>query len=61
MLMDMEENFLDEAAVAILGCEDIGEFADNLNHVRDQMPHLSDNEYVCYLNELWGSYWSSYS
>ena len=44
MLMDMEDNFLDEAQVAILGCEHEGEFAENLNHARYLMAHLSDNE-----------------
>tara|TARA_R100000951_G_C2631341_1_gene177753 strand:+ start:135 stop:338 length:204 start_codon:yes stop_codon:yes gene_type:complete len=59
MLMDMEDNFLDEAQVAILGCDHEGEFAENLNHARYLMAHLSDNEYVCYVSELWNSYWSN--
>lgn len=60
MLMDMEEKFLDEAQVAVIGCEDVGEFAENLQHARNLMPHLSDNEYVDYLSELWNEHWSNY-
>ena len=61
-MMDLEEQFIDEVSVRIKGCEQVEELMLNLvnGDCMKLISHMSTNEQIDYINELWNSYWSQY-
>lgn len=61
MMMDMEEQFFDEALAAIQGCEHIEEFIAGCDKSKHLVSHMFSNdvEYVDYMSEMWSEYWSN--
>lgn len=62
-MMDLEDQFIDEVSVHIKGCEDVSELMLNLvnGDCMKLISHMSTNEKIDYINELWNSYWSQYA
>ena len=62
-MMDLEEQFLDEVSAHIKGCEHVEELMLSLvnGDCMKLISHMSTNEQIDYINELWDSYWSQYA
>lgn len=62
-MMDLEDQFLDEVLARIKGCEDVSELMLDLvnGDCMQLISHMSTNEQIEYINELWNSYWSEYA
>jgi hypothetical protein len=64
MMMDMEEQFFDEALCVLKdGCECVEEFIAGCNRSKHLVAHMFSNdvEYIDYMSEMWSEYWSNLS
>jgi hypothetical protein len=61
-IMDLEDQFIDEASKRIGSCENIGELLESLE--RDGCMrlciHMTDTEKLEFVDEIWNKYWSEY-
>ncbi len=63
MMMDMEEEFIDEVAARIGGCEQVEDLMLELVNA-DKMrlvSHLSTAEQIDWINEMWNNFWTEYA
>jgi len=63
LAMDLEEQFIDEVAVRIGGCESIDELIDQLDKDKcfENIVHLSGPEKDELVYTLWNDFWSEYN
>ena len=62
-VMDLEDQFIEEASKRIGGCEDIGEFLESLEKdgCMKLCVHMTDREKLEFVDEIWNEFWSDYS
>jgi len=61
-VMDCEEQFINSVNLRIGGCEHITELHMALTRDKcwNDIAHMSDNEKLEFVEELWGEFWSDY-
>jgi hypothetical protein len=59
-IMDLEDQFIDEASKRIGGCEDIGELLESLERdgCMKLCVHMSDTQKLEFVDEIWNEFWS---
>ena len=59
-VMDLEDQFIEEASKRIGGCEDIGELLESLERdgCMKLCVHMSDTQKLEFVDELWHEFWS---
>jgi len=59
-IMDLEDQFIEEASKRIGGCEDIGELLESLERdgCMKLCVHMSDTQKLEFVDELWHEFWS---
>ena len=62
-IMDLEDQFIEEASKRIGGCEDIGELLESLENdgCMKLCVHMTDREKLEFVDEIWHEFWSDYS
>tara|TARA_Y100000768_G_scaffold286702_1_gene220970 strand:- start:269 stop:475 length:207 start_codon:yes stop_codon:yes gene_type:complete len=62
-IMDCEEQFANSVNLRIGGCEHITELHMALTRDKcwNDIAHMSDNEKLEFVEELWGEFWSDYA
>ena len=62
-VMDCEEQFINSVSLRIGGCEHITELHMTLTRDKcwNDIAHMSANEQLEFVEELWNEYWSEYA
>ena len=65
-VMDFEEQFINSVNLRIGGCEHIRQkFWNEFGHLQEicwnDIAHMSDNEKLEFVEELWGEFWCDYA
>ena len=62
-VMDLEDQFIEQAEKRIRGCDNWGELGDSL--LRDGcfnlIPHMDEYQKAEFVEELWNEFWSEYA
>ncbi len=62
-VMDCEEQFINSVNLRIGGCESVQELVNSLTRDKcwSDIQHLSANEQLEFVDELWNEFWSEYN
>ncbi len=62
-IMDLEEQFIDEAAKRIGGCEQVGDLLESLEKdgCMKLCIHMTDRDKLEFVEEIWNDFWSEYA
>ena len=62
-IMDCEEQFSESVSLRIGGCESVSELVNLLtkDNCFADIAHMSDNEKLEFVEELWSEFWNDYA